>query len=104
MSVLFFEQLRYDADHPDSPNNDQFILSKGHAAPILWSVFHEAGLVSDAELRMLRDIDSDLEGHPTPRNRWVRVATGSLGQGLSMGVGMAWAARHNHTGSRTFFC
>ncbi|MCB1131647.1 MAG: transketolase [Verrucomicrobiae bacterium] len=102
MSVLFFEQLRYDADHPDSPNNDQFILSKGHAAPILWSVFHEAGLVSAEELKMLRDIDSDLEGHPTPRNRWVRVATGSLGQGLSMGVGMAWAARHKRTGSRTF--
>lgn len=101
MSVLFFDQLRYDPSRPDSPDNDQFVLSKGHAAPILWSVFREAGLLSDEELKSLREADSDIEGHPTPRNRWVKVATGSLGQGLSMAVGLAWAARHHRTGSHT---
>lgn len=102
MSVIFFDQLRYNPDEPGNPDNDQFILSKGHAAPILWSVYHEAGLLTDDDLKSLREVTSDLEGHPTPRCRFVKVATGSLGQGLSMGVGMAWAARRRRGGSRTF--
>merc|ERR1711964_853549 len=75
-----------NADHP---NNDRFVLSKGHAAPLLYAAWAEAGIIDPVDLRNLRKIDSDLEGHPTPRLGWVDVATGSLGQGLSVGLGMA---------------
>lgn len=84
MSCLFFSELRAD---------DEFILSKGHAAPILWAAYAEAELIPREELEKLRKIDSVLEGHPTPKMPLVRVATGSLGQGLSAGVGMALAKR-----------
>lgn len=93
VSVLFFSYLKFDVRDPQSPHNDRFILSKGHAAPILWAVLAEAGAFSQAELADLRKIDSDLEGHPTPGNPWVDVATGSLGQGLSAGLGMALSLR-----------
>lgn len=93
MAALFFGHMRYDAKNPKHHNNDRFILSKGHAAPILYAAWAEAGLFPTEELLKLRRIDSDLEGHPTPRLPFADVATGSLGQGLGVGVGVALAAR-----------
>lgn len=89
MSVLFFSVMRYDPKDPKNPANDVFVLSKGHAAPILYSAWAEAGLFPRERLLTLRRIDSDLEGHPTPRLPFVDVATGSLGQGISAGMGLA---------------
>ena len=89
ISALFFRTMRYDPTDAHNPNNDRFILSKGHAAPVLYAAWAEAGIISAEDQLTLRRIDSDLEGHPTPRLEWVDVATGSLGQGLSIGVGMA---------------
>ncbi len=102
VSTLFFNFLRYDIQNPKNPANDRFVLSKGHAAPILWAVLAEAGAFPDDRVLSLRKIDSDLEGHPTPRNKWVDAATGSLGQGLSIGLGMALTARLDKTGSRVY--
>src|SRR5882724_6240000 len=93
ISTLFFSVMRYDPKDPGSPRNDVFILSKGHAAPILYAAWAEAGALKREELLKLRTLDSDLEGHPTPRLPFVPVATGSLGQGLSAGLGMALAAK-----------
>ena len=101
-AALFFGHMRYDPKNPHFHNNDRFILSKGHTAPLLYAAWAEAGLVPVAELAKLRRIDSDLEGHPTPRLPFVDVATGSLGQGLSVGVGMALAARLDHLDYRTY--
>src|SRR5579885_1449547 len=89
MAVLFFSVMRYDPKDPKNPDNDVFVLSKGHAAPILYAAWAEAGLFSVEHLLSLRKIDSDLEGHPTPRLSFVEAATGSLGQGISAGLGMA---------------
>ena len=89
MAVLFFSVMRYDPKDPKNPANDVFVLSKGHAAPILYSAWAEAGLFPRERLLTLRRIDSDLEGHPTPRLSFVDVATGSLGQGISAGLGLA---------------
>ena len=89
LAALFFTQLRYDFDDPKRLDNDRFILSKGHAAPALYAAWAVAGVVSDRDVMTLRKQDSDFEGHPTPRLPWVDVATGSLGQGLANGVGMA---------------
>jgi transketolase len=89
MAVLFFSVMRYDPQDPKNPANDVFVLSKGHAAPILYSAWAEAGLFPREQLLTLRRIDSDLEGHPTPRLPFVDVATGSLGQGISAGLGLA---------------
>ena len=89
VSALFFHAMRYDCSDPQNPNNDRFILSKGHAAPLLYAAYAEAGIIPTEELCTLRQIDSILEGHPTPRFAWTEVATGSLGQGLSLGLGMA---------------
>src|SRR5579864_9536266 len=88
MSVLFFSELRFDPSNPKARNVDEFILSKGHAAPILWAALKEAGAIQD-DLGTLRRFGSPLEGHPTPNSPWVRVATGSLGQGLSAALGIA---------------
>jgi transketolase len=93
VSALFFHVMRYDPQNARNPNNDRFILSKGHAAPVLYAAWAEAGIIPAEQLLTLRRIDSDLEGHPTPRLKWVDVATGSLGQGLSAGVGMALNAK-----------
>lgn len=90
VAALFFHTMRYEPKNPKDPCCDRFVLSKGHAAPLLWGVWCEAGLLSEKELLNLRKIDSDLEGHPTPRFPWVDVSSGSLGQGLSVGCGMAW--------------
>ena len=93
VATLFFGQMRYDAKNPHFYNNDRFILSKGHAAPLLYSAWAENGFVPIPELLTLRQFTSELEGHPTPRLAFADVATGSLGQGLGVGVGMARAAR-----------
>jgi len=93
VATLFFGHMRYDPKNPHYHNNDRFILSKGHAAPVLYAAWAETGLFPTSELLKLRKFSSDFEGHPTPRLPFVDVATGSLGQGLSIGVGMALAAR-----------
>ncbi len=89
MAVLLARYLRYDFDAPDDPGNDHLIFSKGHASPLLYAMFKAAGAIDDAELMTYRQLGSRLEGHPTPRLPWVDVATGSLGQGLPVGVGLA---------------
>ncbi|MFN6570531.1 transketolase [Dendronalium sp. ChiSLP03b] len=94
MAVLLSKYLRYDFDHPDNPNNDRFILSKGHAAPLLYAMYKSAGVISDEDLLSLRKLGSRLEGHPTPVLPWVDVATGSLGQGLPIAVGVALAGKY----------
>jgi transketolase len=94
MAVLLSRHLRYDWQHPDHPANDHLIFSKGHASPLLYSMFKAAGVVSDDELvHQYRQFGSRLAGHPTPVLPWVDVATGSLGQGLPDGVGIALAGR-----------
>lgn len=101
-STLFFHYLRFDVDNPADLNNDRFVLSKGHAAPLLWALWAEAGGYREEELKSLRKFESELEGHPTPRSRYVDVATGSLGQGLPIGVGMAFASKLNGTKNRIY--
>jgi transketolase len=94
MAVLLARHLRYDWSNPDEPANDHLIFSKGHASPLLYSMFKAAGVVSDDELvNSYRQFGSRLEGHPTPVLPWVDVATGSLGQGLPDGVGVALAGK-----------
>jgi transketolase len=92
-AVLLASHLRYDFKHPENPNNDHLILSKGHASPLLYAMYKAAGAVSDDELMTLRKLGSRLEGHPTPDLPWVDVATGSLGQGLPIAVGVALAGK-----------
>ncbi|XP_035244268.1 transketolase-like protein 2 [Anguilla anguilla] len=104
MSVLFFHTMRYKASDPRNACNDRFILSKGHAAPILYAAWAEAGYVKEAELLNLRKIDSELEGHPTPKLAFVDVATGSLGQGLGAACGMAYTGKHFDKSSYRVFC
>lgn len=94
MSVLFFRVMKYKISEPRDKSSDRFILSKGHAAPILYAAWAEAGLFPVEDLMNLRKLDSDLEGHPTPRLNFVDVATGSLGQGLSVAAGMAYIGKH----------
>lgn len=91
MAVLLANHLRYDFEQPRHPGNDHLVFSKGHASPLLYSMFKAAGAISDEELLTFRKLGSLLEGHPTPRLPWVDVATGSLGQGLPVGVGLALA-------------
>ncbi|XP_016138636.1 transketolase-like [Sinocyclocheilus grahami] len=104
MSVLFFHTMRYKADDPRNPSNDRFILSKGHAAPILYAAWAEAGFIKESELLNLRKIDSDLEGHPTPKLAFVDVATGSLGQGLGASCGMAYTGKYFDKASYRVYC
>ncbi len=91
MAVLIGKYLRYDFDNPDNPANDHLIFSKGHASPLLYSMYKAAGAITDEELLTFREFGSRLQGHPTPAIPWVDVATGSLGQGLPIGVGVALA-------------
>jgi transketolase len=93
MAVLLDRYLRYDFAHPDDPRNDHLIFSKGHASPLLYAMYKAAGAISDQELLSFREFGSRLEGHPTPRLPYVEVATGSLGQGLPIGVGVALAGQ-----------
>ena len=94
VAALFFSVMRYDPKNPKAPNSDRFVLSKGHAAPLLYAAWAEAGLFPKQELVKLRTLHSDLEGHPTPRLSFVDMATGSLGQGLPVGVGIALNAKY----------
>src|SRR5512142_1646974 len=94
MAVLLDAHLRVDWRRPRSPGDDRLVFSKGHAAPLLYSVYKAAGAISDEELLSLRKLGSRLEGHPSPRLPLVEIATGSLGQGLPAAVGIALAARY----------
>lgn len=104
MAVLLANHLRYDFDRPAHPGNDRFVLSKGHASPLLYAAYKAAGAVNDTELLTFRRLGSRLEGHPTPRRLpWVETATGSLGQGLPIGVGIALAGKRlDRTGYRVW--
>jgi transketolase len=102
VAALFFAEMRYDPGHPQHPCADRFVLSKGHAAPLLYAAWAEAGYIPREELLQLREFTSDLEGHPTPRLPFVDVATGSLGQGLAAGVGIALNARRIGSDYRTY--
>jgi transketolase len=93
MAVLISKYLHYDFDKPDDPRNDHLIFSKGHASPLLYSIYKAAGAITDDELLTFRKLGSRLEGHPTPKIPWVDVATGSLGQGLPISVGVALAGK-----------
>src|SRR5216683_6583599 len=102
VAALFFGHMRYDPKNPKHPNNDRFILSKGHAAPLLYAAWAENGFLPAKDLLTLRELNSDIEGHPTPRLPFVDVASGSLGQGLSVGTGMALSARLDNLDFRTY--
>ncbi|XP_066586108.1 transketolase-like protein 2 isoform X1 [Prorops nasuta] len=104
MSVLFFHTMRYKVSAPLDASNDRFVLSKGHAAPILYAAWAEAGLFPTSELLKLRKFDSDLEGHPTPRLNFIDVGTGSLGQGLSIAAGMSYVGKNFDKASYRTYC
>ncbi|XP_013370710.1 PREDICTED: transketolase-like protein 2 [Chinchilla lanigera] len=104
MSVLFFHTMRYKQADPEHPNNDRFVLSKGHAAPVLYATWAEVGDICQCDLLSLRKIHCDLEGHPTPRLSFVDVATGSLGQGLGAACGMAYTGKYFDKASYRVFC
>lgn len=93
VAAIFFDAMRFDVERPRDPGSDRFVLSKGHAAPLLYAAWAALGVLKRDDLLTLRNLESDLEGHPTPRLPFVDVATGSLGQGLSVGVGLATGAR-----------
>ncbi len=102
VAALFFGHMRFDPRRPQDDDNDRFVLSKGHAAPLLYAAWAEAGFVPAEHLLRLRRIDCDLEGHPTPRLPFVDVATGSLGQGICAAVGIALNARRIGSRYRTY--
>src|SRR5213595_2434422 len=102
VAALFFAEMRFDPQQPHLPDSDRFILSKGHAAPVLYAAWAEAGAFDRDELLKLRTFHSDLEGHPTPRLPFVDVATGSLGQGICAAVGSALNARRIQSDYRTY--
>jgi len=104
MSVLFYQEMKYKLSEPRDKSSDRFILSKGHAAPILYAAWAEAGLFPIEETLNLRKIDSDLEGHPTPRLNFIDVATGSLGQGLGVAAGMAYVGKYFDKASYRTYC
>ena len=94
MAVLAISYLKYDFQNPKHPNNDHLLFSKGHACPVLYALYKAVGAIDDAELLTLRQFDSKLEGHPTPEIPYVDAATGSLGQGLPIGAGVAIAGKY----------
>ena len=94
LAVLLANHLHYDWKNPEEPNNDHLIFSKGHASPLVYAVFKAAGAITDAEMLTFRKFGSRLQGHPTPVLPWVDVATGSLGQGLPVAVGVALAGKY----------
>lgn len=102
VAALFFGHMRFNPTNPQWEDNDRFILSKGHAAPLLYAAWAEAGFVERSDLLRLREIDCDLEGHPTPRLPFVDVATGSLGQGICAAIGVALNARRIGSDYRTY--
>jgi transketolase len=98
----FFYAMNFDPKNPNSPDGDRFVLSKGHAAPVLYAALAEAGVFPESRLMTLREFSSELEGHPTPRIPGVDAATGSLGQGLSVGAGLAIGARMDKSPTRVY--
>ena len=102
VAALFFGHMRFDPTDPQWDDNDRFILSKGHAAPLLYAAWAEAGFVDRRDLLRLRALECDLEGHPTPRLPFVDVATGSLGQGICAAIGVALNARRIGSDYRTY--
>jgi transketolase len=103
MAVLFSKYLRYDFDAPENKANDHLVFSKGHASPLLYALYKAAGAIDDEELLTFREFGSRLQGHPTPELPWVDVATGSLGQGLPISVGIALgASRLEHSDLRAW--
>ncbi len=102
IAALFFDVMQFDPDQFNNPNNDRFILSKGHAVPILYAAWRELGKITDEELLSYREFTSVLEGHPTFRFAYTEAATGSLGIGLSIGVGQALAAKQTKRDFKTF--
>jgi transketolase len=102
VAAIVFAAMEFDPEAPRSPASDRFVLSKGHAAPVLYSAWAEIGAIPRDALTTLRQLDSDLEGHPTPRLPFVDVATGSLGQGLGVGLGLALGARFAGSAARVF--
>lgn len=96
MAVLFFKYLQYDVKNPNNANNDRVIFSKGHATPLYYSLYKAAGVISDAEFATYRQFNSILEGHPTRRFPFTEASTGSLGQGLAVGIGQALAIQMQH--------
>ncbi|XP_028826270.1 transketolase [Denticeps clupeoides] len=104
MSVLFFHTMRYRPEDPKNPNNDRFVLSKGHAVPALYSMWVETGYLKESEFISLCQVDSMLEAHPTPKQQFVDVATGSLGQGLGVACGMAYTGKYFDKSSYRVFC
>lgn len=104
MSVLFFDTMDISVQEPRGAGGDRFVLSKGHAAPILYAAWAEAGLMPISDLLNLRKIDSLLEGHPTPRLSFVDVATGSLGQGINCAAGMAFVGKRLDNDAYNVYC
>ncbi len=102
MAGVFFYAMKFDPKNPNSNDGDRFVLSKGHAAPVLYAALAESGVFPDSRLMTLRQFSSELEGHPTPRIPGVDAATGSLGQGLSVGSGLAIAARMDKSPTRVY--
>src|SRR5271163_2689200 len=98
----FFYAMKFDPKDANSPDGDRFVLSKGHAAPVLYAALAEAGVFPESRLMTLREFSSELEGHPTPRIPGVDAATGSLGQGLSVGAGLAIGARLDKSPTRVY--
>src|SRR6266516_1543273 len=101
-AVLFAKYFTYDIANPLNLYNDRFVLSKGHASPLLYTLFGMAGAYSLEELRTLRKFGSRFEGHPVPNFVYTEAATGSLGQGLSVGAGLAWLAKRENLPFKTF--
>src|SRR3954464_10217238 len=101
-TVLFDRYFTYDLDNPLNLYNDRFVLSKGHAAPLLYTLFGMAGAYPLEELKTLRKLGSRFEGHPVPKYVYAEAATGSLGQGLSVGAGLALVAKREGYGSKTY--
>lgn len=106
LSVLFFhkEGMKFHSNNPKHFMNDRIVLSKGHAAPALYSAFYRAGILTENELLSLRLKDSIIEGHPVPKIPFVDVATGSLGQGLSVAAGMAYSSKYFDKISNRIYC
>lgn len=102
VTALFFHAMKYDKNEPKASNNDRFIMSKGHAIPVVYAAYRELGIISEDDLLSLRKFDSVFEGHPTPRFEYNEAATGSLGQGLGIGLGMALNAKKENLSYRTY--
>ncbi len=102
VSAIFFNFLKFDIQKPHNINNDRFVMSKGHAIPVVYAAWKQLGVISDKQLMDLRKFSSPLEGHPTPRFEYNEAATGSLGQGLAIGAGIALNAKHEKLSYKTY--